>query len=75
MLLASAVDDFAKKTVIPSVLTLAFALGMPMEANSELPSPNHIVAQAWSIVDATYVDRTFNNQDWFKIRQDVVKRK
>jgi hypothetical protein len=34
-----------------------------------------VVAEAWSVVDATYVDRTFNNNDWFKIRQDVVKRK
>jgi hypothetical protein len=39
------------------------------------PLPGQVVAEAWSVVDATYVDRTFNNNDWFKIRQDVVKRK
>ncbi len=33
------------------------------------------VAEAWRIVDNNYIDRTFNNQDWFQIRQDVVKKK
>lgn len=33
------------------------------------------VAEAWRIVDNNFLDRTFNNQDWFKIRQDAVKKK
>jgi len=33
------------------------------------------VAEAWRIVDNNFIDRTFNNQDWFKIRQDIVKKK
>ena len=33
------------------------------------------VAEAWRIVDNNFIDRTFNNQDWFKIRQDAVKQK
>eukprot|EP00979_Chaetoceros_neogracilis_P002571 scaffold435_cov275-Chaetoceros_neogracile.AAC.23 len=33
------------------------------------------VAEAWRIVDNNFIDRTFNNQDWFKVRQDVVKKK
>lgn len=33
------------------------------------------VAEAWRIVDNNFFDRTFNNQDWFKLRQDAVKKK
>ncbi len=33
------------------------------------------VAEAWRIVDNNFFDRTFNNQDWFKVRQDSVKKK
>jgi len=33
------------------------------------------VAEAWRIVDNNYIDRTFNNQDWFQLRQDAVKKK
>ena len=30
---------------------------------------------AWRIVDNNFFDRTFNNQDWFAIRQDAVVKK
>ena len=33
------------------------------------------VAEAWRLVDNSYIERTFNNQDWFGIRQDSVKKK
>lgn len=33
------------------------------------------VAEAWRIVDNNFYDRTFNNQDWFQIRQDAVLKK
>eukprot|EP00551_Chaetoceros_affinis_P007529 CAMPEP_0203684566 /NCGR_PEP_ID=MMETSP0090-20130426/48102_1 /ASSEMBLY_ACC=CAM_ASM_001088 /TAXON_ID=426623 /ORGANISM="Chaetoceros affinis, Strain CCMP159" /LENGTH=419 /DNA_ID=CAMNT_0050553743 /DNA_START=534 /DNA_END=1793 /DNA_ORIENTATION=+ len=33
------------------------------------------VAEAWRIVDNSFYDRTFNNQDWFQIRQDAVVKK
>jgi carboxyl-terminal processing protease len=33
------------------------------------------VAEAWRTVDSVYIDRTFNHQDWFKIRQDAVLNK
>ncbi len=34
-----------------------------------------MVTEAWREVDATYLDRTFNGQDWFQMRQDLVKQK
>jgi hypothetical protein len=33
------------------------------------------VAEAWRIVDNNFIDRTFNNQDWFQMRQDAVIKK
>mmetsp|Transcript_5784 Transcript_5784/g.6335 ORF Transcript_5784/g.6335 Transcript_5784/m.6335 type:complete len:464 (-) Transcript_5784:65-1456(-) len=33
------------------------------------------VAEAWRLVDNSFIDRTFNDQNWFKLRQDNVKRK
>ena len=33
------------------------------------------VAEAWRIVDNNFFDRTFNKQDWWKIRQNAVKKK
>lgn len=33
------------------------------------------VAEAWRTVDATFLDRTFNGQDWFQVRQDLVQKK
>lgn len=33
------------------------------------------VAEAWRVVDNTFIDRTFNHQDWFQMRQDIVQKK
>ena len=35
---------------------------------------NRLAAETWRTVDDIYLDRTFNGQDWFKLRQDAVKR-
>lgn len=40
-----------------------------------LSDAQRLVAEAWRIVDNAYVDRTFNNLDWFSIRMKAVKRK
>eukprot|EP00529_Nitzschia_sp_RCC80_P025250 CAMPEP_0113507570 /NCGR_PEP_ID=MMETSP0014_2-20120614/36541_1 /TAXON_ID=2857 /ORGANISM="Nitzschia sp." /LENGTH=538 /DNA_ID=CAMNT_0000403199 /DNA_START=168 /DNA_END=1784 /DNA_ORIENTATION=+ /assembly_acc=CAM_ASM_000159 len=45
-------------------------------AGYESLSPEQkFVAEAWRTVDSTFLDRTFAGQDWFKIRQDLVKKK
>lgn len=31
------------------------------------------VAEAWRVVDNSFLDRTFNGKDWFAIRQDAVR--
>lgn len=33
------------------------------------------VAEAWRLVDNSFLDRTFNGQDWFEMRQNYVKQK
>ena len=34
-----------------------------------------LVAEAWRLVDNSYIDRTFNHQDWFQVRQTYVQKK
>lgn len=52
----------------PNLITSAADYG-------SLTDQQKAVAEAWRIVDNNYIDRTFNNQDWFQIRQDAVKNK
>ena len=34
-----------------------------------------VVAEAWRLVDNSFLDRTFNGQDWFKLRQTYVNQR
>mmetsp|Transcript_27506 Transcript_27506/g.66764 ORF Transcript_27506/g.66764 Transcript_27506/m.66764 type:complete len:458 (+) Transcript_27506:502-1875(+) len=45
----------------------------PLDVASAFSPEQKLVAEAWRIVDQSFVDRTFNNQDWFKIRMKAVK--
>lgn len=42
---------------------------------ASLSDEQKAVAEAWRLVDNSFLDRTFNNQDWFQTRQDVIKKK
>mmetsp|Transcript_20351 Transcript_20351/g.29969 ORF Transcript_20351/g.29969 Transcript_20351/m.29969 type:complete len:495 (-) Transcript_20351:177-1661(-) len=68
-------DDISS---VPPQITLS-TLVRPPTANAasynDFTPEQRVVAEAWRIVDNSYLDRTFNNQDWFKLRQDNVKRK
>jgi carboxyl-terminal processing protease len=33
------------------------------------------IAEAWRVVDNSFIDRTFNGQDWFQMRQNFVHKK
>lgn len=54
-------------------------VGTPAPATAasyaSLSPEQKFAAEAWREVDATYLDRTFNGQDWFKMRQELVKKK
>lgn len=63
----------------PLHLAAAFAAVLATTSLPTLPAhaltePQKLVAEAWRIVDQSYVDRTFNNHDWFKVRMKAVKR-
>ena len=68
----------SKKTVlnlhVALLILIAPVFSLPVESNAVLSNEQRVVAEAWSIVDSTFVDRTFNNNDWLKLRQTLVKR-
>lgn len=43
-------------------------------ADQQWSDYNRIAADTWRTVDELFLDRTFNNQDWFQLRQQIVKR-
>lgn len=58
-----------------AVASLLICFGtVPSDTAFALTEPQKLVAEAWRIVDQSYVDRTFNNHDWFKVRMRAVKR-
>jgi len=61
------------KLIAPALL-LALQTGFPTISSAELTAEQKVVAQVWQVVDQGFVDRTFNNNDWMKIRQSTVKR-
>ena len=63
----------APKLLTP-VLLLAISLGFPAASPAELTTEQKVAAQVWAVVDQGFVDRTFNNNDWMKLREKVVKR-
>lgn len=40
----------------------------------EWTDKNRLAAEAWRAVDEIYYDRTFSGNDWFKLRQEIVKK-
>ena len=42
-------------------------------ADIEWTDRNRVAAEVWRTIDDLYYDRTFANNDWFKLRQQVVK--
>lgn len=77
------VFDEARKvaTTAASVLCVSAVLALsappPVLADNfgSLSAEQMAVAEAWRLVDNSFIDRTFNGQDWFKLRQDNVGRK
>lgn len=46
----------------------------PVAISADWSDRNRLAAETWRVVDESYVDRSFNGKDWFKLRQEVVKR-
>lgn len=54
-----------------AALTSALTIALPAHA---LTDSQKLVAEAWRLVDQSYVDRTFNHNDWFSVRMKAVKK-
>lgn len=67
--------------IASTVLTLSLLLQtftVPPAAAADYASftpEQRFIAEAWRQVDNAYIDRTFNHQDWFALRQDAMQRK
>ena len=79
------VDRIRNKGVAASVASLVLAMSVCFVPLASEPAhaagygsftpEQKMVTEAWREVDSTYLDRTFNGQDWFQMRQDLVKQK
>jgi carboxyl-terminal processing protease len=68
-----------------AVLTVSLALTTMTASFAPLPAvasdygslttEQKTVAEAWRLVDNSFLDRTFNGQDWFQLRQKYVTKK
>lgn len=72
-----------KGPIAPTVgamgLILALQLSDPQVSQAAsyyaLSDEQKLVAEAWRLTDNSYLERTFNHQDWFGLRQNLVRRK
>jgi len=65
-----------KKFVAISSICISPSLISPETAWSDISwtERNSLAAETWKAVDEGFYDRSFNGNDWFKLRQSVVKR-
>ena len=64
-------------TLAASVVVMASLLLTPLQSASassygSLSPEQKVVAEAWRLVDNSFLDRTFNHQDWFALREKYV---
>ena len=62
---------FAAAAAAATVTFAGLADAPPAEA---ITANNLLFLEAWRAVDKAYVDKTFNNVNWFKYREDTVKK-
>jgi len=65
-----------QKFAISSLLSLSLLFSyLPAHAAGygSLTDEQKVVAEAWRLVDNSFLDRTFNGQDWFQLRQQYVQ--
>lgn len=78
---ADSVGSTLRGVAVTAALSAAVFLGPggPLPASADgyksLSEEQKFVAEAWRLLDGSYLDRTFSGQDWFKVRQDAVKTK
>jgi carboxyl-terminal processing protease len=55
------------------ILSVVLALGWNTPAVSALTEEQKLLSEVWRIVDRAYVDDTFNQQNWWFVRQRALK--
>ncbi|KAL7525295.1 hypothetical protein ACHAWF_001297 [Thalassiosira exigua] len=72
-----ALSSSATAALAAASLALSPLLPLPASAADygSFTPEQRFVAEAWRTVDSAYIDRTFNHQDWFQMRQDALKKK
>lgn len=66
------------KTLSAAALIASTTLSIPgnsLAAGPNWNDRNRLAAETWRTVDENFLDRTFNKQDWYKIRMETVKKK
>ena len=61
-------------TFVSAFSLTAFALPA-YPADDSWTDRNRLASEVWRKVDESYYERTFGGQDWFTLRQEIVKRK
>lgn len=69
--LSAARRAFAAAAAAATVTLASLVDAPPSEA---ITANNLLFLEAWRAVDKAYVDKTFNNINWFKYREDTVKK-
>jgi len=69
-----------KVSFASAILSFSLVFGGPsLDANAasygSMSDEQRAVAEAWRVVDNSFIDRTFNNLDWFEERQKSLKAK
>ncbi|MGB2925296.1 MAG: carboxyl-terminal processing protease CtpA [Limnothrix sp.] len=60
---------------ICGVLLVASIVFAPINPAIALTDEQNLLLQAWRYVSQSYVDETFNDQNWWLLRQDYLKRR
>lgn len=71
------ISQIPRNFVFKSVVTVSGVLltpNLPAYSDEVWTDRNRLAADTWRAVDEIYYDRSFGGNDWFKLRQEVVKR-
>lgn len=62
--------------ILASILLTTTLTQPAMASDYKSFTPEQLfIAEVWRTVDNVYIDRTFNHQDWFKVRQTALAQK
>lgn len=65
--------SFCAATVLSLATTFVPVPAAHAAGYGSLSDEQKLVAEAWRLVDNSFLDRTFGGQDWFQLRQKYVK--